>query len=304
MGDFDDNAGKEEEFYHKDTKELKEKNAGPAEVNPVRIAIGAAIGLAVLPQLMLALVIGLGGEDLPMLPLMGATQLLLMLVPTIMVARLQPIPPRELFRLRKPELIGFAFLVAGLLSIWPLLQTYLLVQELYLLPTSLLEIPEQYERVLRDLFGSTGAIDISLAIVIGALIPGVTEEFLFRGLVLRSLQERMRPAIAIALAATLFAAVHLNPIHFIPLAALGAFFGLLTVVTDSIYPAMAGHALFNAISIVGVVLHLDAGKSAAHSADDLLGLLPLAAISFVIFCWVVRWMLHYQRGRERLQAGS
>jgi membrane protease YdiL (CAAX protease family) len=269
------------------------------EVSPVRFAFGAAIGIALLPQLVLAVVVALGGEDLPMLPLIGAGEVLLLLVPTIMAARLQPIPRRELFRLNNPGLIGFAFLVAGLLSIWPLLQTYLLVQELYLLPTSLLETPAQYDKVLRDLFGSTGAVDIMLAIVVAAVIPGVSEELLFRGLVLRSLQERMRPAMAIAIAAILFGAVHMSPIHFVPLVALGAFFGLLTVVTESIYPAMTAHALFNSISIVGVVLNLGGSDTTPHTVDDLLSILPLTAISFVIFCWVVRWMLHYGRMKDK-----
>jgi membrane protease YdiL (CAAX protease family) len=267
------------------------------EENPVRFGILAALGLSLLPQLGLGLMIALLPEDPPILLMMGATQILLMLLPTLLARRLQSLPARELFRLKNPGWIGFAFLALGLLSLWPLLQAWLLFQELYLLPAWMLEEPERYRKLLHDLFGSTGAVAVTAAVMIGAITPGISEELLFRGIALRSFQDRLPPATSIALAAIIFAAVHISPIHFVPLLALGAFFGLLTVVTDSIYPAMLGHALFNSVSIIALV----AGgqpEELTHTVDDLLMLLPVAAISLVAFVRVVQWMLRYGRRIE------
>jgi membrane protease YdiL (CAAX protease family) len=267
------------------------------EENPIRFGILMALGLSLLPQLGLGLMIALLPDDPPMLPLMGISQIVLMLLPTLLVARTQSLPRRELFRLKNPGWIGFAFLALGLLSLWPLLQCYLLFQELYLLPTWLLEEPQKYRELLQDLFGSPDAPAVAAAVLIGAVTPGVGEELLFRGLAMRSFQDRLPPATSIALAAIIFAAVHLSPIHFLPLLALGAFFGLLTVVTDSIYPAMLGHAIFNSVSIIALV----AGgqpEDFTHTVDDLLMLLPVAAISLVAFIWTVQWMVRYGRRIE------
>ena len=268
--------------------------------NPIRFGIAIATFLTILPLGTMGLVGALVGKDVPMLPLMGAAQLLLMLLPTILLARYQHLPPRELFRLKNPGWAGFAFLIAGLLSLWPLLQCYLLFQELFLLPSSWMEKPREYQEVVRSLFGSTGVLAITGAIFIGAVIPGISEELLFRGLVMRSFEERLRPLLAVGLTALLFGIVHFNPILLVPLAVLGTFFGMLTIVCDSIYPAMAGHAIFNSVSIVSVILGQQDEVVEPHTVDYLIALLPLAAFSLVIFGWVASSMRNYWRQRRTL----
>lgn len=83
-----------------------------------------------------------------------------------------------------------------------------------------------------------------LAIVVGP----ATEEFLFRGLILRGLLARWKPWTAILLSAVLFAAMHLNPAQ-LPIALLlGLVLGWTYVRTRSLGLCLLVHALNNASS--------------------------------------------------------
>jgi glutamate-5-semialdehyde dehydrogenase len=83
-----------------------------------------------------------------------------------------------------------------------------------------------------------------LAVVIGP----VTEEIIFRGLVLRGLLGRYRPGTAIVISALLFAFMHMNPAQFPIALALGLVLGWVFVRTRSLGLCMLGHALNNGMS--------------------------------------------------------
>ncbi|WP_052571723.1 CPBP family intramembrane glutamic endopeptidase [Geothrix fermentans] len=80
------------------------------------------------------------------------------------------------------------------------------------------------------------------SIVLGAPL---TEEPLFRGLILGGFVLRYGTRRAIAYSALLFALIHLNPWQFPAGLVLGAFLGWLTVRTGSLWPAVFAHFLNN-----------------------------------------------------------
>jgi glutamate-5-semialdehyde dehydrogenase len=86
--------------------------------------------------------------------------------------------------------------------------------------------------------------------VLAVVIAPLTEELVFRGLILRGLLGRWRPAIAITASAALFAATHLNPAQAPVAMLLGLVLGWVYVRTRSIGLCMAGHALNNAATYV------------------------------------------------------
>jgi membrane protease YdiL (CAAX protease family) len=94
--------------------------------------------------------------------------------------------------------------------------------------------PAWFRQALADL-GWPGA-------VLGAPL---TEEPLFRGLILGGFALRYGARRAIAYSALLFALVHLNPWQFPTGLALGVFLGWLTLRTGSLWPAVFGHFLNN-----------------------------------------------------------
>lgn len=92
---------------------------------------------------------------------------------------------------------------------------------------------------------------LTIAVFAIAVAP-VIEEFVFRGLVQRTLERRFGAAAGIVTAAVLFALVHflpwIFPLHFI----LGAAFGFVVYATRSIWSGVILHAANNTVALIGV----------------------------------------------------
>lgn len=80
----------------------------------------------------------------------------------------------------------------------------------------------------------------------------LAEEIVFRGYLQAALGGVMRPAFAIGLTAAIFGWVHTLP-YALPVALLGAFFGWLACRAGSLWPAVLGHALHNALTVAVTV---------------------------------------------------
>jgi len=271
------------------------------EESPVRFGVLMAIGVTLLFQFGAQAVL-MRYRDERLLPYVtAASQLLLMLLPAIYAARAQELPLRELFRLRRVTPGMHVAVILGIIMLWPIIQSYLIVQELYLVPDGLFDAYRQMQQRLEGLYerllppGELWAPLLSL--VAAALVPAICEEAVFRGATQRSFERRMRPGRAIVLAGLLFAGLHLQPHNLVPLAILGAFLGLVSWTSRSIYPAIVGHFLFNALMIGALyTMRAQGERPSSHSEADLLALLPGVAICVAGLVPLVRWLLH--RARE------
>lgn len=83
-----------------------------------------------------------------------------------------------------------------------------------------------------------------------AVLPALAEEVVFRGVFVRALATRLRPAVAIAISAATFALYHLFPPQIVSTFVLGLVLGLLAVRSRSIVPSIIVHLLNNTIAIV------------------------------------------------------
>lgn len=101
---------------------------------------------------------------------------------------------------------------------------------------------------LRARFGLPGLL------LCAAILPGLVEEALFRGVILTGLRRHLSPAAAVLICALLFAALHLSPWRFLPQLALGCLLGWLTLRTGSCWPAALAHALHNGAVLAVVQL--------------------------------------------------
>ncbi len=146
--------------------------------------------------------------------------------------------------------------------------------------------PEGLMGYFRELASSSGQ-RFWEAVFLLVLVAPVTEELLFRGLILRGFLRRFSPARACLWSALLFGASHLNPWQFMSGTALGLIFAWLYARTRSLIPCLAGHALANA-AVLGhqafwfKVRGFNAGDSLASPElqpwwFDALGVLFLAA---------------------------
>lgn len=84
------------------------------------------------------------------------------------------------------------------------------------------------------------------AIVLISLCAGVSEEALFRGGLQTFLGDHVGAPVAIALSSAVFAAIHLGkPVITMLLLVIGAIFGVVYWLTESLLAVMIGHALYD-----------------------------------------------------------
>jgi membrane protease YdiL (CAAX protease family) len=106
-------------------------------------------------------------------------------------------------------------------------------------------MPEFIESIFRQLYENFWYFLIG-----GVIIAPVTEEMLFRGLILRGFLNRYTKVKAIIVSSLLFGIIHLNPWQFISAFMMGLLLAWLFIQTRSLIPCVLGHALANGISFI------------------------------------------------------
>jgi len=109
-----------------------------------------------------------------------------------------------------------------------------------------------------ELAGARGAT-LAFALLSFALVPGIAEELLCRGLVQRGLQARYGPISAILLASVFFGALHMDPIHSVFAAILGLYLGATAYLAGSVRASMGCHIANNAAAVLGAAVVPGAG---------------------------------------------
>ena len=161
----------------------------------------------------------------------------------------------------------------------------ILLSELDNLFRNLVPAPEWIVRLFNDVSSVSKHGWASFFLLV--IVAPVTEEVIFRGLILRAFLRRFKPAAAFLLSSVLFGMVHLNPWQFVSASALGMLFAWWYARTQSLVPSLIGHALANAMVVVHAWLPFEvqgfnvgdpiAGAGLQPVWFDALGVLLLAA---------------------------
>ncbi len=132
---------------------------------------------------------------------------------------------------------------------------------------------------------SAAGPSLPLLLVGLALAPGIAEELLFRGLLLRASARRLGTLPAMLLCAGLFGAAHLDLLQGLGAALLGVYLALVVVVTGSLRVAIVCHVLNNALATL--LAMLGAALPALRPTPQL----ALAALITTLSCWLLarRW---------------
>ena len=225
---------------------------------------------------------------------LGLSEVLFLLVPSILIIKPLKYKFNEIFKFSRPKLIILLLAIGGFICFELLTQGYLSIQK-YLIPDSWMKVYDtminNYVATIEKLIGRDNLLILSRSILIIAIIPAISEEFLFRGFLQTTLQRNSGPVIAITISSVLFGAMHLNLGMFIPLPLAGAYFGYVGFVTSNlIYPVIL-HFLTNLISVLTVYFQNDMTSNSSTETVTLklgiiffcLGIAGVIAVSYYLY---------------------
>ncbi len=183
-------------------------------------------------------------------PLMlGAINLIVLSGTVALGLCLNRLPLRQAFPLLRPraaELAGVALVILG---------ADVLLSELDNLARWIAPPPQWLLDLVREMFFPKGRFFSQFFLLV--IVAPVTEEPLFRGIILRGLLSRYRPFTAVALSSFLFAFIHLNPWQCLSAFFLGLAVGWIYLRSGSILLCVLAHAISNGMSLLFATLALE-----------------------------------------------
>lgn len=128
---------------------------------------------------------------------------------------------------------------------------------------------------------------LPLLFVLVAIVPGVFEEFLFRGYLLTRLAERWHPFWAILVSAMIFSLAHLDPLHSLGVLPLGLWLGAVAWKTGSVWPAVLCHIANNATAILWVMILPEGQERMAWDGIAVVTLV-ICTPAFLLSLWIFK----------------
>jgi len=158
---------------------------------------------------------------------------------------------KELFLDQTPKSLNVVLGVILLLCAMPLVQyTYWLNQQLPL-PEWMIGLESDTNEMLQQLLIADSNFELFFNLLIVAIIPGIGEELVFRGLVQRSFARlTSNPHLGIWIAAFIFSFIHFQFQGFIPRVLLGAILGYLFYWTGNLWVPIIAHFFNNASQLI------------------------------------------------------
>ncbi|MDA1193053.1 MAG: type II CAAX endopeptidase family protein [Candidatus Poribacteria bacterium] len=151
-----------------------------------------------------------------------------------------------------PVLTTLPFRPFNLMLIPPMALTIigcvLLLSELDNIVRVIIPVPLWMQAMFVDLFAGEGGFWRSLLVI--SVVAPITEELLFRGVILGGFRTHYDERKAIYYSSLMFAVLHMNPWQFSGALALGCLFAWWTLRSGSILPALFGHAFANSIPLL------------------------------------------------------
>ena len=221
-------------------------DTGGSASKSTTVPVAAALATVLTGFLAMGLVLR---ETLPagLRPALAAAQIALV-IPGLLAALVFKVPANAIAG-RPLDRRGVVVAIVAGVSLWIASLGLLEVQYSVWAPS-----PEYLEgfRRLHEALRPDGPLDALFSLATIALLPALCEELLMRGLVLPSLQRVTGSTVAIAVSATLFAAIHYDLYRTAFTLILGLVLGFLRVRTGSVIPCIVAHAVLNAMTFAVV----------------------------------------------------
>ncbi len=141
-------------------------------------------------------------------------------------------------------------------------------------------ILDRLKDVNKPLFTAQSPLDLAFIIVSISVTPAVCEEALFRGYFQRTLQRKMRTPWHFVVSGVVFALFHKQVLSLPVLILIGVYFGFVYYSSNSIYPTMASHFIYN--SLIILLLNYRSAFSIFLNADGTFTV-PVTIVSSLLF---------------------
>jgi membrane protease YdiL (CAAX protease family) len=106
-----------------------------------------------------------------------------------------------------------------------------------------------------ELFSNPGPLWLKIYLVFVTVITApIAEEFIFRGIGISALSDRIGIKWSVLLISLAFATIHFNLYSFVPLFTIAVAFSLAYIYTGSLLVSVCMHSVFNALNIIGIFL--------------------------------------------------
>lgn len=197
-----------------------------------------------------------------------------------------------------PSLFLIILLILAQLSFLPLNGYFMELNEAIKLPESLSGLEKfmkNMEESMAELTKLMTTFDSNIKLIGGilviAVIAGIGEELLFRGLIQRKIMQLAKnPHVAIWITAFIFSAIHMQFYGLIPRMLLGAFLGYVYYWSGNIWVPIIGHIFNNAFAII--MLHLVNLKKVSPEIEKLdkvpVQYLALSTVLFIGLTYLFR----------------
>jgi membrane protease YdiL (CAAX protease family) len=139
-----------------------------------------------------------------------------------------------------------------------------------------------------------------LGLVVIAVLPGIGEELVFRGLIQNELYRSNRNIhIAIWTSAFLFSAIHMQFFGFVPRLLLGALFGYLYYWSGNLLIPMVAHFFHNGFTLTMLYLYNQGSTSINMDSEESAPLYLVALCTGVTFALLYFFRKHYTSVEQR-----
>lgn len=186
------------------------------------------------------------------------------------------------------SILGIFFLMAA----YPLVNLSFLINESIPLPAWASMFESQAEDTLKAILTMDTPVIFLFNLIIIAILPGIGEELIFRGILQKQVGLIFRsPVAAIWIAAFIFSAIHLQFEGFLPRMVLGAVLGYLYYWTKNLWVPIIAHAFNNGVQVVLIyVTGMDISNFDEESSDQLQWwMIPLSiTIMYLIYTSILK----------------
>lgn len=268
-------------------------------------AVFALIGIIVSPNLEFSIeaLEQLSGEVGILFWANTISQVLFLALGTWIFARLSvrnPSERTEFFRLQAPGgTMEISFLtILLILAIQPMVWLLSWINMQLPVPETLIAFEQGQMEMIEQIL--TGEYLIMLTIMHVALVPAICEEVLYRGYILRLFECSWGIWAAIIISGAIFGLYHLRLTQVIPLATIGMVLAWVTIKSGSLIPAIVGHFVNNAGSVIAAHMRPDLmfDEEITTELPSLWLILVSAVVSIILFMAVIQIANMHQKNRE------